>query len=96
MAGLVVPDKAERVYNFHHKTVENALEITGALGHDSPAKIKPSDVLRRDGVKGLRTLEEIYPHVTVHSGALLHGEAPKGLQRAWDMKDGYVHSSYVS
>jgi hypothetical protein len=39
MAGLVVPDKAERARQYHHKTVHVALEITGALGYESAAQI---------------------------------------------------------
>lgn len=32
MKGLVVTDKAERVYNFHHNTIKAVLELLGACG----------------------------------------------------------------
>jgi glutamate synthase domain-containing protein 2 len=61
MAGLHVPDKAERVASFHAKTVHVALEITGALGYESADRISGKDVLRRMKSHGLSTFEEIYP-----------------------------------
>ena len=33
---LVVPDKAERVYNFHRATIESLAELVGAAGLDHP------------------------------------------------------------
>ena len=54
MAGLHVPSKADRVASYHRKTVHAALEITGALGHKSPALITGKDVVRRVKGHGLR------------------------------------------
>jgi hypothetical protein len=65
MAGLHVPDKAERARQFHAKTVHVALEIVGALGHESAAQVTGKDVLRRVAGHGLRNLNEIYPCVAV-------------------------------
>lgn len=72
-----------------------ALEITGALGYESPDGIKPSDVMRRTS-QGLRTLEEVFPHLAVERGALLEGRGPRRLQLAWDLDDGVVQTSYVA
>jgi len=80
MAGLVVPDKAERARQFHEKTVHVALEITGALGYESAAQISGADVLRRVSGHGLRTFDEVYPWITVKPGSLLSGDAPPALQ----------------
>jgi glutamate synthase domain-containing protein 2 len=63
MAGLVVPDKAERARQFHEKTVHVALEIVGALGHESAAHVSGKDVLRRVAGHGLRNFNEVYPCV---------------------------------
>lgn len=49
MNGIVVPDKAERVYQFQKKTVLTACEISGALGLESPSMIRGCDILRREG-----------------------------------------------
>jgi glutamate synthase domain-containing protein 2 len=43
MNGLVVSDKRVRVYNYHKKTVETALEILGAAGFTSPNDVQVSD-----------------------------------------------------
>jgi glutamate synthase domain-containing protein 2 len=40
MNGLVVSDKRVRVYNYHKKTVETALEILGAAGFTSPNDVQ--------------------------------------------------------
>ena len=63
MAGLDVPDKAERARQFHAKTVHVALEIVGALGHESASQVTGKDVLRRVAGHGLRNMNEIYPCV---------------------------------
>lgn len=47
MAGLHVPSKAERVTNFHKKTVHNFYEIVGAMGLDDPRLLTPTHVMRR-------------------------------------------------
>jgi len=93
MAGLVVPDKAERARQYHHKTVHVALEITSALGYDSPARITGRDVLRRVAGHGLRNFDEIYPWITVTKGALVRGDAPPALQLLWEGKDS--HKQYM-
>ena len=38
---LVVPQKAERVHQFHHNTVEALSEIIAAAGLNHPAEILP-------------------------------------------------------
>lgn len=45
--GLDVPDKATRVYNYHSKTVHAALELIGAIGIDSPEKLRPHHIMKR-------------------------------------------------
>mmetsp|Transcript_108490 Transcript_108490/g.315510 ORF Transcript_108490/g.315510 Transcript_108490/m.315510 type:complete len:166 (-) Transcript_108490:327-824(-) len=98
MNGIVVPDKAERVYQFHAKTVLTACEISGALGLESPAMIRGCDIMRREG-QHVRTFDELYPHLTVPPGALLDKSAGPEfvrLQTAWDLDDGIVQHSYVA
>ena len=83
MAGLHVPDKAERVASFQAKTVAAALDITGALGHASPADISGRDVLRRTQSHGLRDFSEIFPWITTPPGSLVRGDAPPAMQAIW-------------
>ena len=91
MAGLDVPDKAERVRKYQHKTVHVALEIVGALGYESADSVSGNDVLRRTRNSGLRTFNEIYPWITVKEGALLSGSGPPSLQAVWEGKGAHDH-----
>ncbi|MNR71783.1 Glutamate synthase [NADPH] large chain [compost metagenome] len=44
---LVVPDKAERVYNFHRNTLEALKELLQAAGLQTPAQLGPRHIVRR-------------------------------------------------
>jgi glutamate synthase domain-containing protein 2 len=44
---LVVPDKAERVYNFHRNTIHALSELVAAAGLDHPGALKPHHFLQR-------------------------------------------------
>ena len=91
MAGLDVPDKAERVRKYQEKTVHVALEIVGALGYETASEVSGKDVLRRTQHAGLRDFNEIYPWVTVKEGALLSGGAPPALQAIWEGRGAHDH-----
>ena len=84
MAGLHVPDKAERVASYQAKTVHVALEIVGALGHTRASSVSGKDVLRRLEPHGLRNFDEIYPWLKTPVGSLVRGDAPSAIQAIWD------------
>ena len=44
---LVVPDKAQRVTNFHHNTLHALAELVAAAGLTQPADLRPHHFLRR-------------------------------------------------
>ncbi|HAS57095.1 MAG TPA: FMN-binding glutamate synthase family protein [Algoriphagus sp.] len=46
--GLVVPDKAERVYNFHKNTVHAVMELLGASGHYHTSELSVHDLVKGD------------------------------------------------
>ncbi|EAZ83028.1 FMN-binding glutamate synthase family protein [Algoriphagus machipongonensis] len=46
--GLVVTDKAERVYNFHKNTVHAVQELLGATGHTHTEEISIHDLVKGD------------------------------------------------
>ncbi|MFC3414530.1 glutamate synthase-related protein [Algoriphagus hitonicola] len=46
--GLVVTDKAERVYNFHHNTIEAVRELIGAAGHYHTNTLSVHDLVKGD------------------------------------------------
>ena len=45
---LVVPDKAERVYHFHEKTLEALAELVSAAGFEHPSEISADHIMVRD------------------------------------------------
>ncbi len=57
---LVVEKKNVRVKNYHNKTVAAVKEMTAAMGIESIADIKPSQVYRRRKDEEIVSLEEVY------------------------------------
>ena len=56
---ISVPDKSERVRNFHAATVEACFELCGAMGYDDPSKLVPSDLYSRLEL-GPKNYDQIY------------------------------------
>ena len=78
--GLVVADKARRVSRYHADTVHAFLELVAANGLDSPADIRPRNVLRRVDAVTIRPFNEVYEYSA--------GRLPAGLeQRAAGWRD---------
>jgi glutamate synthase domain-containing protein 2 len=66
---LVVPDKTERVYRFHHNTLEALRELTQAAGLQHPREFRTSHIVRRISKSDVRLLANLLPQVA--PGALL-------------------------
>jgi len=81
MKGLVVEDKATRVHQFQHKTVEAASEIMGSMGLTSPTQLTRKHLLKRITAQRVLPYSELYPEVV--SGCLLDGSAPPAISRLW-------------
>ncbi|MBK6386823.1 MAG: FMN-binding glutamate synthase family protein [Rhodoferax sp.] len=56
---LVVPDKAERVYNFHRMTLHALQEIVQAAGLHHPRDITPHHIVRRSANRRVRSLAQL-------------------------------------
>ncbi len=69
--GLVVADKAERVYNFHKHTVHALGELIAAAGLDRASDISPHHFLRRVGAEKVVSYAESYERLK--PGQLLAG-----------------------
>jgi glutamate synthase domain-containing protein 2 len=69
--GLVVEDKAKRVFNYHEDTVKTFVELIGAAGIDNPSNITRSHIYRRVFMNEVRTFEDIFPSCAV--GSFLNG-----------------------
>lgn len=81
MKGLFVPDKAQRVANFHRETLKSAFEVLGAAGLSQLKDLKPWHIMRRVGPMEVRNYSEIYPFIEM--GALLCDTAPAEFARPW-------------
>jgi glutamate synthase domain-containing protein 2 len=72
--GLVVKDKAERIFNYHEDTVKTFVELLGAAGIDNPSQITRSHIYRRVFMNEVRTFEDIFP--SSEPGSLLANNIP--------------------
>ncbi len=66
---LVVPDKAQRVFQFHQNTLKALQEIVQAAGLKHPKDITDSHIVRRADDGQVRLLANLLPHVA--PGSLL-------------------------
>ena len=69
---LVVPDKAERVLNFHQQTLHALKELVQAAGLLHPCDITAHHIVRRLDENEVRLLAQLVPQVG--EGALLAGD----------------------
>ena len=82
---LYVPDKAERVYNFHRSTLHELTEITAAAGFDHPNEFKPVHIWRRISPSEVSTYADMYPSLS--EGELIAGSGNPRWRKPWDMAD---------
>jgi len=81
---LVVPAKAERVYNFHEQTLHALKELVQAAGLNHPGEITAAHIVRRHSEQGVKLLASLLPFV--EPGALLAGQIPQQVFRTyWPM-----------
>ena len=68
---LVVPDKAERVFQFHQHTLQALKELLAAAGLNHPNQLGPEHIIRRVSATEVRSLAAL--HSWVKPGELLGG-----------------------
>jgi hypothetical protein len=71
MRALVVPDKAERVFQFHKNTLVALKELLAAAGLNHPDQLGPEHVIRRVSATEVRSLAAL--HTWVQHDELLIG-----------------------
>lgn len=84
---LFVPDKTQRVANFHRATVHELAELTAAAGLDHPNEFKPFHISRRITPSVVQTFADLYP--ALNSGELLSGTANPRWSQFWAMADAH-------
>ena len=83
---LVVPTKADRVYQFHQQTLLALKELVQAAGLRHPGEIDASHIVRRHAEQDVKLLANLLPFV--RPGALLAGEMPHQVFNLyWPMAD---------
>jgi glutamate synthase domain-containing protein 2 len=68
---LVVPNKAERVFNFHNETLKTLKELVEAAGLQRPGEIDTYHIIRRISKNEVRLLSHLLPEMP--AGLLLKG-----------------------
>ncbi|HEU0198040.1 MAG TPA: FMN-binding glutamate synthase family protein [Nevskiaceae bacterium] len=81
---IVVPDKAQRVANYHQRTIAALAGIVAAAGLDHPAELTPAHLCRRTGANTIQTAESYYEFLRPRQ-LIDGGETP--LQRYWTLAD---------
>lgn len=84
---LDVPDKTQRVANFHRATLHELAELTAAAGLDHPNDFQPLHIWQRVAPGQVVTFAELYPAIA--PGALLAGTVPPRWSQAWAMADAH-------
>jgi glutamate synthase domain-containing protein 2 len=84
---LVVPDKLQRVANFHASTMHSMIELTAAAGLDHPNEFQPAHFSRRVSASEVMTFAQLYPRLA--PGELLHGTSDPRFRDAWAMASAY-------
>jgi|SRR5690554_4842063 len=81
---LVVPDKAERVYNYHRNTIAALAEMLAAMGLRHPSELQPRFLVHRVSAKEVKLYSQM--HVFLKPGELLGGEiSGEFYQRMWNL-----------
>ncbi len=81
---LVVPDKADRVFNFHQNTLKALKELIAAAGLSHPEQVGPEHIVHRLSATEVRSLAAM--HHWVKPGELLGAERSHAVFKVfWDV-----------
>ena len=81
MRALHVPDKAERIFNFHQNTLVALKELLAASGLSHPSELGPEHVVRRVSSNEVRLLATLHPWLK--PGELLSGVPDQAVYRVF-------------
>jgi len=86
MRALDVPDKSDRVFQFHHNTLVALKEMLGAAGLSHPGELGPEHVIRRVSATEVRSLAAL--HHWARPGELLAGVPDHPVFKVfWDVSN---------
>jgi hypothetical protein len=75
--------KTERVFNYHHATLDSLSELLAASGLEHPRELRPIHFSKRTSATEVRSFAELYP--TLRPGELLDGTSDRRYRDAWAM-----------
>jgi glutamate synthase domain-containing protein 2 len=78
--GLVVPDKAQRVFNFHRGNVHTVAELIGSMGISHTRDLRPWHIHRRTSHTETKHYGELFNYI--EQGSLLGKDIPQEFERA--------------
>ena len=78
-----VPDKAERVFNFHRSTVKALAEVIAAAGLAHPDELRPRHFSKRVSTSRVERFDQIYRFL--EPGELIGGTEDHRYKDAWTM-----------
>jgi glutamate synthase domain-containing protein 2 len=78
---LVVPTKADRVFNFHQATLEALKELVQAAGLSHPSEITAAHIVRRTSEHEVKLLSHLLAFIA--PGSLLAGDPPHDVYRLY-------------
>jgi glutamate synthase domain-containing protein 2 len=81
MRALHVPDKAQRVANFHAATLEMLAELLGAAGIPHPSALRPAHFQRRISQFEVASFAELYPEL--QEGVLVNDPGSTRFAASW-------------
>lgn len=84
-AGLVVSDKAPRVFHFHKNTIRALSQYVGSAGLNNPWELRPHHLRVRMDENQVRSADLVYEFL--EPGILLHEPERSVYRRWWAMAD---------
>jgi glutamate synthase domain-containing protein 2 len=82
MRALVVPNKAERVANFHRNTLKALAELIAAAGLTHPDQLRPHHIVQRVSANDVRLLSNLLPFLK--PGDLLDGAGARAGHKVFE------------
>lgn len=89
---LVVPDKSERAYNFHHNTMEALTEVIAAAGLDHPNELRPWHIYLRPKRTEVLSYYEAFDFLK--PGELLEDCPYPVYSKLWDLASAETFESH--
>jgi glutamate synthase domain-containing protein 2 len=80
---LYVPDKSERVFNFHRSTVKALAEVIAAAGLAHPSELKPMHFSKRIAANRVERFDQVFRFL--RPGELLDGTNDPRFMETWTM-----------